>query len=107
MLVLLSKSEIKKTPVYKWVLLLFLNCGRMYSGGESTRYKNINKKGTSMKYRVTVTVNVPYPVVKVYDQDCTSVSAAVGRSLRNLRRDIPRKRIDEYLIKARPLQHAL
>lgn len=60
-----------------------------------------------MKYRVSIKVNVPYPKEVRYDQDASSAATAVARAMRSLRKDIPRKRLDEYIIHVLPLKGGL
>ena len=49
---------------------------------------------------VQITVDVPYPKTFEYRQQASSVSTAVARALRQVRKDLGRKRIKEYRIKS-------
>lgn len=58
-------------------------------------------KKTSMKdYLVLITVDVPYPKQFEYRESAGSIAPAVSRALKKVRKDLGRKRIKEFRIKA-------
>lgn len=51
-------------------------------------------------FLVEISVDVPYPKKFEFREETSSVAAAIGRAIRKARKELPRKRIDTYRIKA-------
>lgn len=59
------------------------------------------RKFTSLKdYLVIISVDVPYPKEFEYRETGSGIAPAVSRALKRLRKDLGRKRVKQYRIKA-------
>lgn len=50
-------------------------------------------------YLITISINLPYPKEFKFQEKATNVAPAVSRTLKALRKEIGRKKIDEWTIK--------
>lgn len=63
-----------------------------------------NKKLTNFKdYLVQITVDVPYPKTFEFRESATSISPAVSRALKEVRKKLNRKKIKQFKIIATKL----
>lgn len=59
------------------------------------------KKLTSLKtYFVVISVDLPYPKSFEYRQEASSIAPAVSRCLKKFRKEVARRKIKEFRIKA-------
>ncbi len=60
-----------------------------------------NRKLTNLKnYIIRISVDVPYPKEFEYRESASGVAPAVSRALKTMRKDLGRKRVKEFRIKA-------
>lgn len=59
-----------------------------------------HKEYAMTKFVIRVAYQAPYPVEKVYDENRSSLPAAIGSALRRWRKDLKGKRISEVTVKA-------